>query len=528
MKLGEYLIEQGLIKPDQFHVALNEARASGSMLGDSLVRLGFLRWKQLEETLKKIAPETIIESQSSQQLVILPTEFMRSSRTIFKGETGTGLSFATLHVDPDYIQAELERLTGKSVTLSGATGAEFESLYDENEDDEEKGLLTHVEDPNLVISTIINEALQLEASDIHIESTELSIHIRYRIHGILEPMHVLSNNISERLFARIKGEADLDEAQKREPQDGAFTRIHKGRSFDFRVATVPTAIGEKIVIRILDKDTVMVDVRSIGITAIDDWMYLSRQNDGLILVCGPTGSGKTTTLYSTLMSHDRLHKSVYTIEDPIEYRLPCINQVETRPAVGLTFVRALRAFMRLDPDIMVVGEIRDLETAEMTVHAADTGHLVYATTHANDIMSVLNKLIGYGVKLEQLAYSLRGIIVQKLVRKLCPNCGGEGCSECRKGYRGRTMISEFVRIDTPETMTALIKRDLPYQTFEQDALLKVQEGITDCREVSRVMNTEVWFCSGGNCINKNRANTDHICNWIGDMKAQAAIGAAHV
>lgn len=524
MLLGEHLVKEGIITQEQLQMGLNEAKASGGMLGDCLVRLGFLRWRTLEDTLKTIAPETIIDAQSSQQQMTLPLEYMKKTRTIFKGETGSGLAFATLTNDHEKVQLELEKLTGQTVTLVGASGEEFNALYEEEDDENSNDSLTHVEDPNLIISTVINEAMQLGASDIHIETTELSIHIRYRIDGRLYPFHILNNNVSERLFARIKGEADLDEAQKREPQDGAFTSAYKGRSIDFRVATVPTAHGEKITIRILDKDAVMVDVRSIGISAIDDWMYLSRQNDGLILVCGPTGSGKTTTLYSTIMSLDRIHKAIYTIEDPIEYRLPCINQVETRPAVGLTFAKALRSFMRHDPDIMIVGEIRDPETAEITVHAADTGHLVYATMHTNDIMSTINKLSNYGLNLEQLAYSLRGIIVQKLARKLCPECGGAGCPKCMKGYKGRTLVSEFVRIDTPEDMHKLVNREITYQTFDADARSKVRDGITDCREISRVMNSEVWFCNGGNCINKDRAaSNDHICQWIGDKKASEAI-----
>lgn len=527
MLIGEYLLQQGAITKEQLQMGLSEARASGSMLGDCLVRLGFLRWKFLEDTLKQIAPETLIDTKTDQEEIILPRDFMLATRTIFRGDLGSEIAIATLHHNPEWVASEAKRLTGKNIRLVGASQSDFvQGIYTESPEASGQDSLATIEDPNQIISMIIGEALQLGASDIHIESTEFSIHIRYRIDGILHPIHILNNNIMERLFTRIKGEAGMDEAQRREPQDGAFTKSHKGRSIDFRVATVPTATGEKITMRILDKDRVMVDIRTIGITAIEDWMYLSQQTNGLILVCGATGSGKTTTLYSTIMSLDRIHKAIYTIEDPIEYQLPCINQVQINPRLEFSFARALRSFLRHDPDIIIVGEIRDPETAENTVHAADTGHLVYATMHTNDIPSTISRLQNLKINIEQLSYCLRGIIVQKLARKLCAQCNGAGCAHCSGGYQGRTLISEFVRIDSPEDMYSLTKREKKYQTFVDDAKIKVREGVTDCREVSRVMNDDVWFCNGGNCINAQRSGTDHICNWIGEKKTAAALGRA--
>lgn len=523
--IGEYLIHQGHITSEELHIGLNEAHASNSMLGDCLVRLGFLRWSVLEDSLKQVSPESLIDTKSYQdEEIALPRDFMQRTRSIYRGDLGSEIAIATLHDDPQYICDEIRKMVGKDVRLVSASQADFiQGMYgDEGDDGHDK--LADQEDVNQIINSMINEAMQSGSSDIHIESSEFSIHVRYRTDGILKPVHVLPIAIMDRLFTRIKDKSGMDVSERRQPQDGAFSELYRGRSIDFRVATIPTGAGEKITLRILDKERVMVDVRTIGLTAIDDWMYLSQQTNGLILVCGATGSGKTTTLYSTIMSLDRLHQSIYTIEDPIEYRLPCINQVQVNPMIQFNFAKALRSFLRHDPDIIIVGEIRDKETAENTLHAADTGHLVYATLHTNDIPSTISRLDNLEINLEQLSYCLRGILVQKLARKLCPECKGAGCPACGKsGYRGRTLISEFVRIDGPEDMAGLMKRQKKYQTFLDDALLKVRAGITDCRECSRVLNEDVWFCSGADCINKERAALGHICDWIGMKKTADAL-----
>ena len=519
MRLGEYLVFHQYLTEEQIEIALRESRASGFMLGECIVRLGFMRWHELETILKIIAPERLIETKSGQSETVLPREFMLKTRTIDRGDTGDYHAFATRHEDIEWIRSELKRLTGKeNIRLVSASQQDFERvLYNEVSSDKILNSLTNVEDPNQIISTIVNEAIALRASDIHVESMEKSIHIRYRVDGRLRNVHALNSNIHEKLFTRIKDRAGMDVSQRREPQPGSFTHDYRGRSIDFRVQTVLTGSGEKIVIRILDKERVMVDIGTIGITAIDDWRYLAKQRDGLIMVCGATGSGKTTTLYSTIMDLDRIHKAIYTIEDPIEYKLPGISQVQisTTSKTRFDYADALKTFLRLDPDIIVVGEIRDPDTAESALNAARTGHLVYATMHTNDIPSTVDHLCrDLKVSFDQLSHCLRGIIVQRLVRKLCTVCSGRGCKVCQDGYHDRTLISEFIKIDNPDDLRLLSERKKKYLTFADDAFLKVKSGITDCKEVSTVLNDDVWFCKGGQCVMTHKETIGHECNWV--------------
>jgi general secretion pathway protein E len=530
MYIGEHLIRSLKITEEQLKMGLNEAKAAGTPVGDALVRLGFIRYPELKDALMEIAPDALIDimARSDAEGHVLPQEFLRRTRTIFGGDLGAEIAIATLSIDPQAVAAEAERLSGRVVRIVSANQADFfKGLYIDDPSNPRHVPVAEMDDVNQILTTVIDEAMSEGSSDIHIEQTECTIHIRYRTDGIMHPAHILPAAISDRLYSRIKDKSGMDVSQRREPQDGAFTEFYKGRSIDFRVATIPTATGEKVTLRILDKDRVMVDIRTIGLTAIEDWMFLSHQSNGLILVAGATGSGKTTTLYSTIMSLNRVNKAIYTIEDPVEYRLPCINQIQVNPRTGFTFARALRSFLRHDPDIIVVGEIRDEETAENTIHAADTGHLVYATLHTNDIPTTLTRLEHMKVNIEQLSYSLRGIIVQKLARKLCVECDGKGCPLCNGcGYKGRTLISEFVRIDGPEDMHGLLNRTKPYQTFNDDARIKVLSGITDCKEVSRIMNDDVRFCNGGTCINTHRADTEHICDWVGNKIVAETLGGA--
>ncbi len=377
-----------------------------------------------------------------------------------------------------------------------------------------------------LVNAIILEALQKGASDIHIEPFEKELRVRYRVDGVLRVVAKYSPDIKDAVVARIKVLSGLDIAEKRLPQDGRMKATFKGRQIDFRVSTVPTIYGEKVVLRILDKGALKLDLSELGLEDREYELLLKAIHSpyGMVLVTGPTGSGKTTTLYSSLLTVNKPEVNIMTVEDPVEYNLYGINQVQVNPEIGLTFARALRAFLRQDPDIIMVGEIRDTETAEIGVEAALTGHLVLSTLHTNDAPSTVTRLVDMGIEPFLVSSSVLLVIAQRLARRICPYCKepykypvevlkevgftdeeigriqtyrGKGCEKCDyTGYKGRVALYEVMEV-VPEIRDAIVKgknadeirkiaKKYGMRTLREIGRIKIAKGITTPEEVLRV------------------------------------------
>lgn len=382
-----------------------------------------------------------------------------------------------------------------------------------------------------LVNLIMLRAIKEGASDIHIEPYgDKLLKVRYRIDGILHDVMTPPRSLHMAIISRIKIMSNLNIAERRLPQDGRIKVQVQGREVNFRVSTIPAINGESTVLRILDPAQIMLDLKSIGFS--DDnfkkYQNLIMKPNGIILVTGPTGSGKSTTLYATLNILNSTEKKIMTIEDPVEYRLDGINQLQAKPKIGLTFAAGLRSFLRQDPDIMLVGEIRDRETAEIAIQAALTGHLVLSTLHTNDAPSSVIRLIDMGIEPFLISSSVIGILAQRLVRKICPYCKkevpltkeikmvmeefniapeeirlfyGEGCPHCKRtGYKGRTAIFELMVVN--EHIRELIYRNAPLAeirevaikkngmiTLKEDGLRKIREGVTTLEEVMRATST---------------------------------------
>ncbi len=361
-----------------------------------------------------------------------------------------------------------------------------------------------------LINALFSQAVRDNASDIHIEAFDQRSVVRFRRDGMLRDVLEPPQAAHAALVSRIKIMASLDIAEKRQPQDGRIGLRLAGRPVDVRVSILPTAHGERVVLRLLDKQAGRLNLTGLGMpeTTLAALRELVRQPHGIILVTGPTGSGKTTTLYAALGQLDAKHTNIVTVEDPIEYDLDGVGQTQVNPRIELTFARALRAILRQDPDVVMIGEIRDLETAQIAVQASLTGHLVFATLHTNDAVSAVNRLVDMGVEPFLLASSLIGVVAQRLVRRLCPDCrkavaepggtyGAAGCAACNQtGYRGRTGIYEMLTVD--DALRRLIHARSSEQqlreyavahgmrSLRQDGERWVAQGVTSLEELARV------------------------------------------
>lgn len=372
-----------------------------------------------------------------------------------------------------------------------------------------------------MLNAILQEAIQQGASDIHFEPLESSFSIRYRIDGVLQKRHAPPKDFQSQIITRIKVMARMDIAEQRLPQDGRIKLHLGGRQIDFRVSTIPIVYGERIVLRILDKSNVVLGLDKIGMRkkTLDKFKHLIGVSEGIVLVTGPTGSGKTTTLYSALSEINNSQINIMTVEDPVEYKLPGMAQIGVNPKINLTFAAGLRHILRQDPDVIMIGEIRDRETAEIAIQAALTGHLVLSTLHTNDAPSALTRLVDMGIEPYLLSSSVVGILAQRLVRKICTSCKtfyvpteqesshlqipveelyrGSGCEKCfQTGYKGRHGIYELM------PMSGRVKRRLiesadssllqkvaineGLETLRTDGGYLVKEGVTTLEELLRV------------------------------------------
>jgi general secretion pathway protein E len=350
-----------------------------------------------------------------------------------------------------------------------------------------------------MLNALLTQAARDGASDIHIEPYERHSSVRFRVDGTLREVVQPNRALHAALISRLKIMAELDIAEKRLPQDGRISLRIGTRAVDVRVSTIPSAHGERAVLRLLDKSGSRISLESVGMTGdtLQRFLGLVAQPHGIILVTGPTGSGKTTTLYAALSRMDAGRSNIMTVENPIEYELPGIGQTQVNPKIDLDFAMALRAILRQDPDVIMIGEIRDFETAQIAIQASLTGHLVLATLHTNDAASAVTRLTDMGVEPFLLSSSLLGVLAQRLVRKLCPHCRGAGCAECgHTGYQGRTGVFELMVAD--DSIRALIHNRTSEAQIRQAALASgmtlmrddgerlVREGITSREEVLRV------------------------------------------
>ena len=351
-----------------------------------------------------------------------------------------------------------------------------------------------------LINDLIEKAAGLDASDIHIEPNGLSLRVRYRVDGLLQPGITIHRSMQPQIISRIKILGDLDISEQRLPQDGRAFIKTGSREFDLRISTIPTFHGEKAVIRLLDRKKASLPIEELGMLE-DDLVFYKKElekSQGLIIVCGPTGCGKTTTLYSSLEKIDKDLLNVVTIEDPVEYQLAKINQIQVNYKTGLTFARGLRGILRQDPDVIMVGEIRDSETAVIAIQAAMTGHLVFATLHTNDAVSSVVRLIDMGIEPYLISSTLKCVIAQRLVRKLCDTCKGIGCKACNQaGYRGRVGVFEMLKIDNAikdqinrRISSHELTKATSFNSMSENAEELIKRGVTTREEISRSVYNE--------------------------------------
>ncbi|GAB5046743.1 type IV-A pilus assembly ATPase PilB [Thermodesulfovibrio sp. TK110] len=550
--LGEYLVKKGAITEEQLLYALKVQKTEKIKIGEALTRLGYASEDQIFSALSEIYGYPLVhltaQSIDKSAFKLVPEEFIKKYKFIPFSKTENTIKVATSEVaNLNYIKSIL---TGFNIQIYLIKNSELaELIYNLiKTESEEKAVVNLVEsavtevaedEPELKEETvqteapiikladkIILDALKMRASDIHIEPYEKGVFVRYRIDGVLHNVLNLPLQIKSSLITRFKIMAHLDISERRLPQDGRIKLKISGKEVDFRVSTLPVMHGEKVVLRILEKGALQLDLTRLGFEkkSLDFFLEALSKPYGMILVTGPTGSGKTTTLYSALMKLNKPEVNIMTVEDPVEYSFPGINQVQVKEDIGLTFASALRAFLRQDPDIIMVGEIRDFETAEIAIKAALTGHLVLSTLHTNDAASTITRLINMGIEPFLISSSVILIVAQRLVRKLCPHCkkeenyskekllkigfpedeieqikiyGPQGCNSCNNtGYSGRVALYEVMPVKDEIKELILtgasaseIKKEavrLGMITLRQSGIYKVLQGITSIEEVFRV------------------------------------------
>ena len=557
LRLGELLIKEGLISEEQLKKAMGVQKQEGGRLGEVLIKLGMVKEDQMVAILGKqlnipyfsfgtgmLKPavdqglEQLIPQDFAYKNSVLPLSRTLKSLTVAMTDPLdiilidnlrriTGCEINPVIAIKSDINKAIEEFYGKSKMLKEAVEASYELSVAPGLDEERGGdqelsldkLIARAEEAPVVklVDLIIRQAIDERASDIHMEPFRDKISLRYRIDGKLYEIPPPARHLHLPIISRIKILAKLDIAEKRLPQDGAFLVKIEERQIDIRVSVIPTIYGEKIVLRILDRSAVVLDLNQLGFDSkqLEQIRQAVKLPYGLVFLTGPTGSGKTTTLYAILNEIKDPTKNIITIEDPVEYKLDGINQVQIKPEIGLTFAIALRSFLRQDPDIMLVGEVRDLETAEICIRSALTGHLVLSTLHTNDAPSAINRLMDIGTEPYLITPSLICVVAQRLLRKLCPHCKeayeptpshlGEiklnadliyrpkGCPECSQiGYRGRACIAEVMVIN--DAVRGLINEKANYQklrevarstgmqTLYESAIKKVEDGATSLEE----------------------------------------------
>lgn len=537
-KLGELLLEEGVITHEQLASAL--ATSGGSRLGEALVSQGIVSEEKLYRIIAKQHGTRFVllrdVSPEQEAIKLLSAATARRYRCLPIRRTGSILQLGT--ADPLNVLAasDIELITGLTVELVVMTPRDMDKAlarhYGEAVEPSEARAAGDAGTEPVVraVNSLIAQACEERASDIHLESQEDGVRVRYRIDGVLQDVRRLDKEMALAVFSRLKVMAELDISERRLPQDGAF-RFSAGQgAIDLRVSTLPTVSGEKIVLRLLNSNRVELSLHKLGLAATEREQLerMLTQSYGMILITGPTGSGKTTTLYSAVQHLHSPTRNICTVEDPVEFRVPGLTQVSVNQKIGLTFASVLRAFVRQDPDVILVGEIRDYETADIAVRSALTGHLVLSSLHTNDAASTVTRLSEMGVEPFLIAASVVGVVAQRLVRQLCPACRKPyalpahapevralgldttrersfylpvGCDRCSgEGYRGRVGVFEVMGLG--EEMRAAVVRKAPTSDIRalaratgtrsllEDAVDKAREGITSLSEAMRVAYQE--------------------------------------
>lgn len=483
--LSEYLVTNGIVRPEALRACLMEQNITHDTLGLILVQNGCLSHDELVEAMLSITDDSLIDEELI--LPYIPHELLKKHRAMIVAETVNHVYVATLnaHLPCAY---DLEKYFPKqTIKFIPANVEKIENYH---------GKLSKIHNSDQsILEKLLRKAISFGASDIHITSQRKSYNVELRILGKNHLEHVGDTEEYNKVASMIKDRAKMDLAERRKPQDGSYSIEYNGRIIDLRVATVPCKMGEAIVMRILDPEKTNVKLQNLGIAALTDWRKAISRSDGIILICGTTGSGKTTTLTATIREMDRYGKAIYTAEDPVEYNQPFVRQVNINEMVGLDYSAAVKCFMRADPDIIIIGEIRDLNTARNAIKAAETGHLVIATMHTSSIKGSVTRLRDLGVDAHEIKYILRGVLTQKLMRVTCKKCNGnngKGCEACMKsGYGSRTIISECKYFSTSEEVEDMINGGQPtWQSIIEDAFDKYDEGLTTMDELVRIFGYE--------------------------------------
>jgi general secretion pathway protein E len=559
-RLGEILIERGKLDTASLDRALRVQEADGqTRIGVLFVRAGMVSERDLVEALSIQLNVAIANIADYPELPILEEQvsvrFIKESRALPLHEDGGQLVLAMVDPLDEYVLGAFRLVTHRSIVVRLAVPTELESAFERlygsgktsmdqivgeaeprdddsgNEDLQQLKELASEAPIIRLVSLIISHALEARASDIHIEPFENRLIVRYRVDGVMHEVESPPRRFSAAVISRIKIMASLDIAERRLPQDGRIKLRIQGKEIDLRVSTVPIMHGESVVMRILDKSGTALDFATLGFDAavLARFQQVLMQPHGIVLVTGPTGSGKTTTLYTALDKLNNPDIKILTVEDPVEYQMEGINQIQVKPQIGLTFANALRSIVRQDPDVIMIGEIRDLETAQIAVQSALTGHMVLSTLHTNDAASTINRLLDMGMDDYLLTSTVNGILAQRLVRTLCPHCRQAypalpevieemqlrryshadpvvlyhpvGCAECGStGYSGRVSIVELLVMS--DAIRGMVMRHVTagevrqqaiadgMQTMYENGIAKAVAGVTTIEEVLRVTREE--------------------------------------
>jgi type II secretory ATPase GspE/PulE/Tfp pilus assembly ATPase PilB-like protein len=481
--LSEEIVKSSNIGEQAVKACRLESEVNGESLSSALVRNGFIKQTDIVEIILRINPDGLLNEEEFAPHV--PVSVIKQSKTMIKA-----IKEDKVYLSTGKSELEAKEYFQKFFPLQEILFVPFDKMKFEDYLQKITDINRPQEGENL--DALLRKAIQNEASDIHILPNYDTYSISFRMLGVRYIQKV--NDIVEfnPLVAQIKDRSTMDLSETRTPQDGSFGIEYNSRMIDFRVVTVPAQYGETIVIRILDPENAQTSLDTIGISNIEDWRKGMSRANGLCLICGPTGSGKTTTLNSSMKELDRFGKAIFSVEDPVEYKLPYITQVSANPSIGLDFQEAVKAFMRSDPDIIIVGEVRDLNTAQNMMKAAETGHLVFATLHTETIRGAITRLKDIGVDVNELKYMLRSVLVQNLVRVPCKNCWGKGCDGCGdKGYTGRTVVSECAYFPNQKSVEELLLDKEPkWDSIITDAYLKLKAGKTSNQELIRVYGEE--------------------------------------
>ncbi|WP_349292054.1 type II secretion system ATPase GspE [Pseudomonas sp. KB-10] len=558
-QLGQWLVEAGKLSEQDLQRALQVQKVSGGQLGNILVRLGMVSERDLAQVQVERSGCRLVAAEDYPSLPVMDADlvsplFMREQHVLPLADDGVTLRVAMLDPSDEYVLQSLQMATGRQVEAMLGLSSELESAYErlygagaaavasDDVDVAEVDLAAHTDDVERLrdmaseapvirlVNGVFSKALDSRASDIHIEPFEQSLIVRLRIDGVLQEIDAAPSNLAPAVISRLKILAKLNIAERRLPQDGRIQLRLQGRAIDLRVSTVPTMHGESVVMRILDKQSMTIDLDNIGLSApiLNDFKAVLERPNGIFLVTGPTGSGKTTTLYAALARLNTVDRKILTVEDPVEYQIQGVNQIQTASKLGLDFAGALRSILRQDPDVVMIGEMRDRETASIAIQAALTGHIVLSTLHTNDAPSAITRLLDMGMEDYLLTSTINAIMAQRLVRVLCSHCkrphemawqeveqmgsghllthgqseavqvwDAHGCDACaHTGYRGRMGIHELLMM-SDELRSLVIQhasseaiyrlaREQGMRTMFEDGFMKALQGLTSVQEVLRV------------------------------------------